>query len=103
MNVKHYFDRRAARDPEFRAAREALRPEYEFRRALIRARLEAGLTQAELAARIGTTQSAVARLESGGAKPSFDMLGRLAAALHVGFEILPSRAVELHPYGPAPA
>jgi ribosome-binding protein aMBF1 (putative translation factor) len=96
MSVKEYFEERAARDPAFREARAAQRAGFEFRRALIGARLASGLTQAELAERIGTTQSAIARLESGGAKPSFDMLGRLAAALHVSFEIMPTLAVELH-------
>jgi ribosome-binding protein aMBF1 (putative translation factor) len=96
MSVKDYFEQRAARDPDFRTARAAQLPAFEFRRALIRARLARGLTQAELAERIGTTQSAIARLESGGAKPSFDMLGRLAAALDVSFEIMPTLAVEMH-------
>ena len=41
------------------------------------ARKRAGLTQRELAARAGTTQSAVARLESGGTTPSFDLVLRL--------------------------
>jgi transcriptional regulator with XRE-family HTH domain len=44
------------------------------------ARARSGLTQAEIAARMGTTQSAVARLESGKAKPSLRTLERYAAA-----------------------
>lgn len=96
MSMKDYFDNRAERDPEFREERERLRPEYAFRRALIGARLEANLTQVELAERIGTTQSAIARLESGGAQPSFDMLRRLSAGLNVSFEIMPSADVLVH-------
>lgn len=40
-----------------------------------------GLTQAELAGRMGTTQPTVARLEAGGVTPSLDTLHRAAEAL----------------------
>lgn len=45
-----------------------------------------GLTQAELAQRMGTTQPAVARLEAGGVTPSLDTLHRAAEAL--GLELV---------------
>ncbi|MEE9278569.1 MAG: helix-turn-helix transcriptional regulator [Myxococcota bacterium] len=44
------------------------------------ARLRAGLTQAQLAQRASTTQSAVARWESGGSRPSLETLERLIEA-----------------------
>jgi len=51
-------------------------------------RTRAGLTQADLAKRMGTTQSSIARIEGGGSMPSIDMLARLARAtgisVHVG-------------------
>lgn len=100
MNLDEYIAMREARDPAYRAAREATRPEFEFRRKLIGARLSAGLTQAELAERIGTKQSAISRLEGGDAEPSFDMLRRLAAALNVSFEILPTAAIVVHEFEP---
>lgn len=51
------------------------------------ARRRAGLTQAELAERLGTTQSAIARLEGGGAEPSFE---RVVEAVRVcGLELVP--------------
>ena len=51
------------------------------------ARRRAGLTQAELAERLGTTQSAIARLEGGGSEPSFE---RVVEAVRVcGFEFVP--------------
>lgn len=53
------------KDPEYRAEYEKLGPEFEFIGALIKARAEAGLTQEELAHRMGTTQSVIARLEGG--------------------------------------
>ena len=101
MNLEEYVAKREARDPEFRAALEALQPEYEFRSRLTRARLDAGLTQAQLAERIGTKQSSISRLEGGDAEPSFDMLRRLAAALNVSFEILPTAAIVVHDFEPA--
>lgn len=61
--------------------------------ALVTARKQAGLTQAELAARVGTTQSAIARLERGAVTPSVDMLTRLAEALGVRFEIAAGRGL----------
>ncbi|MGL4234553.1 helix-turn-helix domain-containing protein [Tabrizicola sp.] len=47
---------------------------------MIRARTEAGLTQEALAERMGTTQSAVARLEGGGVSPTVETLRRYAKA-----------------------
>lgn len=54
---------------------------------ILKARNDAGLTQAEVAERIGTTQSAVARLESslGKHSPSISTLKRYASAL--GYKI----------------
>jgi ribosome-binding protein aMBF1 (putative translation factor) len=43
-------------------------------------RTRAGLTQTELARRMGTTQSSIARIEGGGSLPTLDMLARLAHA-----------------------
>ena len=101
MNLRDYIDGREARDPAFRAARQELKPEFEFRRKLIEARAAAGLTQHELAERIGTKQSSISRLENGDAEPSFDMLRRLAAALNVSFEILPTGVIDMHEFASA--
>ena len=53
------------KNPEFKAQYDALEDEYNAIEALIDARSEAGLTQSEVAKRMGITQSAVARIESG--------------------------------------
>ena len=51
-------------------------------RALVhRVRTDAGLTQAELADRMGTTQSAIARMEGGGVRPTLETLEKLARAI----------------------
>ena len=63
-----------------KAAYDALGPEFELARELIAARARAGLTQAEVARRMKTTQSAVARMESGRRVPSLNSLSRYAEA-----------------------
>lgn len=67
-------------DPDVRAAYDEMAPEYEIARAVIKARIAAGLTQEQLAQRMGTTQPVIARLESGRAKPSMSTLLRVAKA-----------------------
>jgi ribosome-binding protein aMBF1 (putative translation factor) len=67
-------------DPAFRAAYDALAPEFELAATIIAARTAQGLTQAELAARMHTSQSYIARLESGRALPSMRTWLRLAEA-----------------------
>jgi len=67
-------------DPGVRAEYDALEGEFAFIDALIAARARAGLSQAEVAARMGTTQSAIARLEGGKVSPSLATLQRYAVA-----------------------
>ena len=65
-------------DPEYREAYDELGPEFELARVLIEARVGAGLTQVQLAERMNTAQSVVARLESGRAHPSTRTLEKIA-------------------------
>lgn len=78
------------RNPAYREAYDELAPEFRLARALIQARTSAGLTQAQMAERMQTTQSVVARLESGRAHPSTRTLERFARAaglrLKISFE-----------------
>ncbi|MGH8288484.1 MAG: helix-turn-helix domain-containing protein [Steroidobacteraceae bacterium] len=55
--------------------------EYDVAHALIAARVRAGLSQSQVAARMGTTQSVVARLEGGGRTPSMRTVERFARAV----------------------
>ena len=71
---------RLMEDPEFREEYARIDDAYALIEALVRARAAAKLTQAELAQRLGTTQSAVARLEGGGVSPSLRTLRRYAEA-----------------------
>ena len=64
--------------PDTRTEYEAQADEFALARELIAARTRAGLTQAEVAQRMGTTQSTVARLEGGKAAPSLRSVQRYA-------------------------
>lgn len=78
------------KDNDYRREYDALESEFTLARALIEARASAGLTQEELAARMETTQSTIARLESGRTIPSTRTLARFAKAtgtnLRISFE-----------------
>lgn len=77
-------------DPDFTAAYDALEDEFTLASALIAARAQADMTQAQVAEAMGTTQAVVARLESGRVKPSTRTLERFARAtgtrLRIRFE-----------------
>lgn len=83
------FKRQALARPEVKAAYDALADEFAFLDEVLKARAESGLTQAEVAERIGTTQSAVARLESAAPKhsPSIATLQKYAKALGYRVEV----------------
>src|SRR5690606_17791421 len=68
------------KEPGYRKEYEALEEEFALIATLAKARERAGLSQAQLAKRMKTTQSTIARLESGRAKPSTRTLARFAKA-----------------------
>lgn len=74
---------RALDRPEVRAEYEHLEEEFAYLDEFLKARAAAGLSQAEIAKRMGTTQSAIARLESGRGKhsPSLATLQKYAQAV----------------------
>ena len=84
--------KRWMKEPAYRKAYEALEDEFSLMAEVAKARLRAGLSQAQLARRMKTTQSAVARLESGRGMPSTRTLSRFAKAtghrLKISFEPL---------------
>ena len=79
--------REALRDSKFREAYDALAPKYALIRAMLDARNKKGMTQAEIARRAGTTQSAIARFETGRTNPTLDFATRLSSALGAKLEI----------------
>ena len=68
------------RDDDYRREYDALEDEFTLSSELIAARSRAGLTQEELAAKMDTSQSAIARMESGRTIPSGSTLKRFARA-----------------------
>ncbi len=95
MTTVQRLHRRWRREPRYRKAFDALEDEFAIAQAMIKARQRAGLTQAELAKRIKTTQSVIARLESGRSLPSGRTLQRYARAtgsrLAIRFEPIVSK------------
>jgi ribosome-binding protein aMBF1 (putative translation factor) len=85
--------RKLLTDPEVKAEYDRLGPIFAVVGEMIEARQAAGLTQANIAARMGTTQSVVARLESARHMPTFDMVARYAAAINrrIDIRLLPNR------------
>lgn len=80
---------RALERADVKGEYERLDEEFTFLDEFLKARAAAGITQAEFAERIGTTQSAIARLESGGGKhsPSLATLQKYAHALGCRLEL----------------
>ncbi len=80
------FLARQLKDPKFKAAYDDLAGEFELAAQVIRFRMARNLTQAELARRVGTSQPAIARLESGNHRN-----------LTLGFVYRVARALDLQP------
>ncbi len=78
------FIQKLMKDPKFKAEYEALTPEFELLEKMLKARLAAGLTQAQIAKKMHTTTSVIGRLETAGGNkrhsPSLRTLERYAAA-----------------------
>jgi transcriptional regulator with XRE-family HTH domain len=75
------------KDPEYVAAYDAVADEFAVASALIKARAAAEMTQEQVARAMGTTQTVIARMESGKAMPSTRTLERFAKATHTRLRI----------------
>ncbi len=71
------------KNPEFKVIAEELEPGYQ----IARLRILKGLTQAQLAERVGTRQPSIARLENGTSVPSLSFLQKIASALDARIEV----------------
>ena len=92
--VREGMQRRAKRSAAYRAEERRLAQFEEMARLVIKHRAALGLSQQELAERVGTSHSAISRIESGRHKTSVETLQRIAEALGVrlvlGFESGPT-------------
>jgi DNA-binding XRE family transcriptional regulator len=98
FNPSSYADKRRKSDAKFALAYDALEDEFAALAALLEARALAGLTQADVAARMGVSQPVVARIESSLSKkdhsPSLHTLRRYASACGMKLII---QMVAIHP------
>jgi predicted transcriptional regulator len=75
------FKTELLKDKEVAREYERLAPRYAVISQLIAARQKSGFTQRELANRMGTKQSAIARLEAGNTNPSIGFLEKIASVM----------------------
>ena len=91
MNRQHLdfitWEKESLKNPKIKAEYDKLQPEFALIQALIDARTKKGVTQEELANKMGTKQSVISRLESGRANPSVAFLKKLANALNSHIQI----------------
>ncbi|PHU33632.1 helix-turn-helix domain-containing protein [Pseudobutyrivibrio ruminis] len=90
MEKKSDFQKRLANDlknPEFKKEWDSLELEYQIQAVLMQARIDADMTQAELAEKSGVRQSNISRIESGAVLPRLDTLEALAKAMGKNLQI----------------
>jgi ribosome-binding protein aMBF1 (putative translation factor) len=75
------------KDPKFFKEYHKLDAEFAPIEAILKARVEKGLTQKSLAAKMKTKQSAISRIESGRSSPTISFLQKLAAALNMSLQL----------------
>jgi len=82
------------KNPRFREEYYKKDEDFDIAQKVMRARIEMGLTQKELAKRIGTKQPSIARVESGAYTPSLKLLRAVANALDVNLDIHFTKALD---------
>ncbi len=86
--VRHTeLQKKLLRKPGFKKVYDELELEFALIDALIRARTTKGVTQAQLAKKIGTKQSAIARFEAGNSNPTLAFIQRLSDALDLRVQV----------------
>jgi ribosome-binding protein aMBF1 (putative translation factor) len=88
MTKMSQLHRRWSKDRDYKNAYDALGEEFDLARALIEARAAAGLSQSQLAKKMKTSQSYIARIEGGKVRPSTDALERFAQATRTRLRII---------------
>ena len=86
------FEAELLKKPEIRKEYEALKPKYDMVRILIQRRSKLGMSQTELARRIGARQPAISRLEKGDSNTTLSTLFRVTEALGLDISLKARRA-----------
>ena len=90
MNFEEYKQKALAENSDVRAEYDRLGPLYEAIGAVIARRRELGLTQKQLAEKMGTAQANISRFENGNVNPSLEFSQKMAACMgmrvHITFE-----------------
>ncbi len=87
MSDLHEITNELMADEEFRREYEAIQPEQDITRAIMDARIKAGMTQMQLSERSGISQADISRMENGNRNPSLNLLKRLAKAMNMTLRI----------------
>lgn len=77
----------ALKDPKVKEVYDSLELEFSIIRQILDKRLKKGISQKDLAKKIGTGQSAISRLESGRYNPSLSFLKKISEALGSKLEV----------------
>lgn len=87
MKTFEEYKKQQMKDPEFVKEYEAIQPEMDVIRAIVKARTSQNLTQSELAKRTGINQADISKLENGTRNPSINLLKRLAEGMGMNLKI----------------
>ena len=86
------FIEKIEKDPEYYQAKEALRTHFALGDAILRARIQHGWTQTELAERVGTKQANISRIEAGQGNPTLNLLQKLMRVLELDVNFTPAQS-----------
>ena len=92
IDIQAELEKEFIRDPEFKKVWEDSQMEYEILAKLTRLRNEKGLTQKDLAEKIGNPQQAISKIERHAKSPTLTTLCKLAKALDVDIEFVPRQS-----------
>jgi ribosome-binding protein aMBF1 (putative translation factor) len=81
------FKSKALKNLAVKAEYEALGPEYELVKTIVKERINRGWSQTQLAEAIGSRQPVISRLEQGNGNPSLSTLQKIAKALDLSLQI----------------
>jgi transcriptional regulator with XRE-family HTH domain len=82
------LDQKLQENPEYVQAMDDLKLHFELANAVLRARLQKGWSQTELARAVGTKQANISRIEAGLANPTMTLLRKLSQALDLEIRIV---------------